>query len=314
MTAVIIIAALFLVAAGLGVAGLDIGQARALHRSERRRVDALAANYAAPEISDVASHRRSGALARSILSVGVGPVWESRISTRVLLLAALFGAAVAWTGLCVVLRLPPGVWAPGSVLGALAPPQLALRFEQSRLDAKFADVFPDAIDMIVRMLRAGLPMTAAMSVVAAESVSPVKEAFASVAAQMAIGVSFERALVSVGKRVRSADFRFFTVAASLQHATGGNLVSTLDILSDIIRKRRAGRLKARAVTAEVRTSAYLLAAIPFLVLGGLLLTSPKYLAPLVTDPRGHIIIGMAVGSLLTGFLTMRQMMLGVTRV
>jgi tight adherence protein B len=100
----------------------------------------------------------------------------------------------------------------------------------------------------------------------------------------------------------------------LQRATGGNLATTLDILSDIMRKRRAMRLKGKAVTGEVRMSAYVLAAIPFVVIGGLLIASPDYLQPLISDRRGNVIVGLAVGSLIAGFATIRQMMRSVTQV
>jgi tight adherence protein B len=310
----LLIAAILLVMAGVWVLMVEAGDVRAAHQAARHRVDNILTTYATPVAAEGVTHGRAKALARSVLGVGVRPIWDSKLTLRMLLFSALCGAVAAWAVLCVVLRLPAWIWLAGTLAGCFVPPQTLLRLEQARLEAKFIDVFPDAIDMIVRMLRAGLPITAAIGVVGAESASPVKEAFASVGAQMSIGIGFDRALLTTGKRVRSADFRFFTVAASLQHATGGNLVETLDILSEIIRKRRAERLKARAVTAEVRTSAYLLGAIPFVVVAGLLLTSPDYLAPLVTDPRGHIIIGMAVGSLLTGFFIMRQMMLSVTRI
>jgi tight adherence protein B len=100
----------------------------------------------------------------------------------------------------------------------------------------------------------------------------------------------------------------------LQHLTGGNLAATLEVLSDIVRKRRAVRMKAKATTAEIRVSGYVLASLPFLIVLTLLLIQPGYLTPLFTDPRGHIILLMAAGGLAAGGLTMRQMMRSVTSI
>ncbi len=174
------------------------------------------------------------------------------------------------------------------------------------------EAFPDTIDMVIRMLRAGVPITGAVRSVGEEAPPPVNELFANLADQMAIGITFEDALAKAGQRVGLPDFRFFVVAVSLQRATGGNLATTLDILSDIMRKRRAMRMKARATTGEVRMSAYVLGAIPFLVIGGLLVITPNYLEPLIDDPRGNVIIAMAVGSLVIGFGIIRHMMHSVT--
>ena len=144
--------------------------------------------------------------------------------------------------------------------------------------------------------------------------SPVSDVFTNLADQMAIGITFEDALAVAGERVGLPDFRFFVTAVALQRATGGNLASTLEILSEIMRKRRAMRLKARAVTGEVRMSAYVLGSMPFFVIGGLLLVTPNYLEPLIVDSRGNVIIAMAVVSLAIGFGTIQRMMRSVTNV
>ncbi len=173
-------------------------------------------------------------------------------------------------------------------------------------------VFPDCIDMIIRMLRAGLPIGAAVRAVGDEGPPPVSAVFTTLADQMAIGIPFGDALAQAGQRIGLSDFRFFAVAVSLQRATGGNLATTLDILSDLMRKRRATRLKAKATTGEVRMSAYVLGAIPFLVIGGLLVMTPDYLQPLMHDQRGKFIIAGAAFSLFMGFAIIRQMMRSVT--
>jgi tight adherence protein B len=310
-----LMAALLLIA-GVTVLIVGVVTMRAAQRDVKRRVDVVLGSSGAAMLGgdgEAAKGREAG-IVRKILGVGVSRSWDSELATPVLLIAGLVGGTLLAVALSILFHAPVWVSAPIGAIAAFGPPQMLLRMEQSRVQRKFVDTFPDAIDMIVRMLRAGLPMTAAIRVVGTEAMSPVKEVFASVGDQMAVGIPFDRALISAGKRIQAEDFRFFTVAAALQQSTGGNLASTLETLSVIIRKRRAGRMKAKAVTAEARMSSYVLGSIPFLIVGALLVVNPKYLAPLVTDPRGNVILALALGSLSTGFFVMYSMMRGVTKV
>jgi len=166
--------------------------------------------------------------------------------------------------------------------------------------------------MVIRMLRAGLPITAATRAVGNEAPAPVNLVFRSIADQVDIGVPFEVALAASAESIGLPDFRFFSVAISLQRETGGNLAVTLEILADIIRKRRTVRLRAQAATGEIRMSAYILGALPFLVTATFLVISPGYLTPLATDPRGHVIVGVALLGLALAYLTMRRMLHSVT--
>jgi tight adherence protein B len=136
--------------------------------------------------------------------------------------------------------------------------------------------------------------------------------FATIADQLKIGVPIEEAFDTSSRQIGLPDFRFFTVAVALQYSTGGNLTATLESLSDILRKRRATRLKAKAATGEIRITAYTLGGIPFLTTGALLILDPTYLTPLWTDPRGHMILGIAGGGLFLSYFSMRMMMRSVT--
>jgi tight adherence protein B len=162
--------------------------------------------------------------------------------------------------------------------------------------------------MVVRMVRAGLPVGPSLRIVGDEADPPLSTVFTGIANLADIGIPLADALATTGEAVGSPDFRFFGVAVALQQATGGNLAATLETLSEIIRKRRAVRLKARAATSEIRISAIVLGAIPFFIVGALLVVSPGYLEPLISDPRGNFIVGAALLSLLLAFVTMRTMM------
>jgi tight adherence protein B len=215
---------------------------------------------------------------------------------------------VAWLVVGRGLGAPLWFSLPLAALAFAFLPRLLLQGEQSKAEAQFLSLFPDAIDMMVRMLRAGLPVTAAIRTIGAEAPSPVDSVFRGVADQVDIGIPLEGALTQTAVQIGLGDFRFFAVAVALQRATGGNLAATLETLADIMRKRRAMRLKARSATAEVRLSAYVLGAMPFFIIAILLVLRPNYLVPLIADPRGNIIVGIAVTLLMLAFVSMRRMM------
>ena len=256
--------------------------------------------------------KKFDAQVRHIFTIGIKHTWAMQTSSLTLLLAAAVSAGGAWVlahqffGLSLLL----------SVLVCLSAsffvPRFILSREKNRTERKFTDLFPDAVDTIARSIRAGLPITAAVRTVAIETLPPVSTVFATIADQLKIGVPIEEILDASSSKIGLPDFRFFTVALGLQYATGGNLTQTLELLSDIIRKRRAARLKAKAATGEIRITAYTLGGIPVVTTGALLVIQPGYLTPLWTDPRGHFIIAMAGTCLLLAFLTMRAMMRSVT--
>ena len=244
--------------------------------------------------------------------LGIPRRWAMHTNSAAPSLIALGAGAAMW--LLVRMAFGFSYWfvAPLVAAAFLLAPRMWLRRAQVKAEKKFMSVFPDAIDMVVRMLRAGLPITAAIRSISREASPPVDMVFAMLNEQVEIGVPLDEALETIGGRIGLPDFRFFAVAVSLQSATGGNLASTLEILTDIMRKRRAVRLKAQAATAEVRLSAYVLGALPFFVVGVLLVVNPSYLAPLVKDPRGNLIVAVASFSLLIAFFSMRQMMRSIT--
>lgn len=251
---------------------------------------------------------------RHWFSLGLQRNWGMRARPPLLCAMALGGAAVAWLLLHTTLHLSLLIAAPAALMMFFLLPRQWLKHEQNSADQKFVAAFPETIDMMIRMLRAGLPVTATIRAIGSEAAPPVNRVFAHIADQMEIGIAFEDALSISGNEIGLPDFRFFAVSISLQRATGGNLSSTLGILSDIMRKRRAMRQKGRAVTGEVRMSAYVLGGIPFLVIGAMLIVSPHYLQPLISDRRGNIIVGIAAIMMFAGFATIRTLLRSVTQV
>jgi tight adherence protein B len=245
---------------------------------------------------------------RSLFTYRMTRTWGVTAKSSYLLTAGLIAAVGLGGVTAIVLHMPGYIAGLAAAGGFFLLPRLLIKRQQGRADGQFSELLPDAIDMVVRMVRAGLPVGPALRAVGDEAAPPLSTVFNSIANLADIGIPLAEALATTGETVGNPDFRFFGVAVALQQATGGNLAATLETLSEIIRKRRAVRLKARAATAEIRVSAIVLGAIPFFIIGVLLVVSPGYLQPLISDPRGNIIIGAAVLGLLLAFLTMRMMM------
>jgi Flp pilus assembly protein TadB len=171
----------------------------------------------------------------------------------------------------------------------------------------FLEVFPDALDLIARIVRAGVPVSTGIEVAGKESPEPVKSVFAELASQNRVGITFEDSLNRMVKRLNIQDFSFFASALVLQRESGGNISETVSNLSAIVRKRKELRKKGEALTAEARTVAGVLAALPFLGSGLVALVNFPYISLLFTDTRGNIIMGIAMTMLLIGMGIMRAM-------
>lgn len=167
------------------------------------------------------------------------------------------------------------------------------------------DQFPDCLSMIVRSVRAGVPLTEAIRIVSRESPVPSSDEFGRVAGDLAIGVPISDALKSLADRNDITEFRFFATALTLQSQTGGRLGETLDNLGGIIRKRMALKSRGRALASEARTTAMILGGLPLLAGAGLYLMNPAYVMVLFVDPTGKIILATATVMLCMGALIMR---------
>lgn len=251
---------------------------------------------------------------RRLFGFGMAHEWGARIPSFQLILVAVLAGSTLWSLTRVAVQLPLWLALPITAAGFMLAPRTWLQIQQARTEKRFIELFPDALDMCVRMLRAGLPVSAAIRTIGQEGPAPINEVFIVIADRVEIGIPLEEALRITGKELGLDEFRFFAAVVALQRSTGGNLAQTLELLADIMRKRRTMRLKARATTSEVRASAYILGAMPFLVIGALLVLSPEYLQPLFSDPRGHVVLGIAAGSLLLAFYSMRRLVRSVTAI
>jgi tight adherence protein B len=194
----------------------------------------------------------------------------------------------------------------GVLVGAAVPHFVIGRMGKRRL-AAFIGLFPDAIDLIVRALRSGLPVTEAIVGAGHEIADPVGAELRLVESGMRMGRDLESLLWETAKRIDSSEFRFFVIALSVQRETGGNLAETLANLADILRRRKQMQAKARAMASETRATTMILGGLPVAVILVLTLTSPAYLVPLYNDVRGLVLDAIAVTMLVTGVVIMNKM-------
>ncbi|MBW4331500.1 type II secretion system F family protein [Stakelama sp. CBK3Z-3] len=172
----------------------------------------------------------------------------------------------------------------GIFLGA-GIPHKAVSMVIKRRVGQFTAKFPDAIELLVRGLRSGLPITETISVVGNEMKGPVGEEFRAVADKMKIGRSLDSALQETADRLGTPEFQFFVITIQIQRETGGNLAETLSNLADVLRKRSQMKLKIKAMSSESKASAYIVGALPFIVFGLIMWISPDYMTDFFKDPR-----------------------------
>ncbi len=309
----------FLLLAGISVMGVAYAMGRQDRKLMAERM-ALVVESAQTTKREQAPSRiwahleRFDGSVRGIFSFGMTRTWAMTANTLLLSMSAVGASMAMWFLARNVIGLSPLLAILVAAAAFVAAPRFILKRQQQRAEAAFIEAFPDAVDSVTRMLQAGMPIASALRSVANEGQPPVSTVFNNIADQTNIGVGISDALDASSKTIGLPDYRFFAVAVILQTATGGNLVGTLEKLSEIIRKRRAVRRKAKAVTAEVRFAAYILGALPFLTIGGLLVIQPDYLDVLFADPRGHMVIGIAAGMLCFAALSIRTMMASVSHV
>ncbi|WP_372624355.1 type II secretion system F family protein [Falsiroseomonas sp.] len=298
----LLLAGALLVLRGGGRQRAELRLARLVQRTPRPE-----ANASEP-VLDFAPTLELGRGQRILAKLGRSPYVPAkrRIPLPFILLAAaatgsLVSIAVAW-GLVAFLALPAGI-----ASGLLTVRLLFQREAGRHREALFQQV-PDAMDVIVRAIRAGLPLNEALRSVAREAPSPTREEFEKAVAQLAIGVPAEQALVTLGERTGLPEYNFFVITVGLQAQTGGNLGETLANLSDLTRQRVTLQGRTRAITAEARLSAKIIVALPVVCGAAISLLKPGQLSPLFEDPFGRKLLVIGVSMLLTGILIMRGML------
>ncbi len=180
-------------------------------------------------------------------------------------------------------------------------PHLAVSTLINRRISKFNVNFPDAIELMVRGLRSGLPITETLNVVGTELTGPISEEFRAVGDKIKIGRTMEAALQETADRLGTPEIQFFCITLQIQRETGGNLAETLSNLAEVLRKRAQMRLKVKAMSSESKASAYIIGCLPFVVFGLIYSVNPSYMGKFFIDPRLMMLGGggmcwMAIGA------------------
>jgi tight adherence protein B len=220
-----------------------------------------------------------------------------------LMLACGLGAALGTGVLLATGRLAYTL--PAAVIGG-ALPYLYVRHRRTRRLKRFEELFPGAVDLLGRAIRAGHPLASGMRMVVEECPEPVAGEFRRTFEEQRFGLPVDDSLVSLADRVPLVDVRIFVTALLIQREVGGNLAEILDNLSHIVRERFTLMRQVRVLTAEGRLSMYVLGAMPFGVGGFVLIANPEYIMTLFTHPIGRLMFGTALVLQAAGWLWMKK--------
>jgi tight adherence protein B len=298
--------------AGLGLSGLMVARAQ----EHRQKLDARLTAAVAP-------HMR---VQRSVISAFAPPV-QTKDRSLLGFACWLFRFDPAksdqyalswWVVLIITFGMAYAVeMLVGGMIGSMAPliipviwiglSRLYFGWAEGRRRDQFFVQFPEALTMIVRSVRVGIPVMEGMRLVSREAPQPTQREFAKLIEQVSIGVTLEDAIQDMARRSGLPEYRFFATAIALQNQTGGALSETLEGLADVVRKRVAVKARGQALASEGKTSAAILSALPVFTGLMLWLMNPSYLMVLFTDPTGQKIFISALGSLAMGILIMRTM-------
>jgi tight adherence protein B len=211
----------------------------------------------------------------------------------------MFAAFLLGAPTMVILGLP--------ISAGLGLPRWILGFLIKRRQNKFLTEFPNALDVIVRSIKSGLPLNDAIRLIANEGKEPVKGEFRRVVESQQIGLSVADACMRMGNHMPLQEVNFFSIVIAIQSQAGGNLSEAIGNLAKVLRERKKMKAKVQALSMEAKASAVIIGALPFIVATLVYLTSPQYMLILFTDPRGHLIMAASAIWMSIGIFVMRNM-------
>jgi tight adherence protein B len=219
--------------------------------------------------------------------------------------SAVLGILVMLAALFV--RQPLWMDAMGGAVAGLLLPRLMLGFMAKRRTKKFTEAFSDAMDIIVRGVKSGLPVSDCLKIIARESVQPLGGEFQRLVENLGMGMDFDQALERMYERMPTNELKFFAIVMTVQAKAGGNLAEALGNLSAVLRARKLMREKVKALSAEATSSAMIIGALPPGVVTMISLTQPLYMQPLFNDSRGKLILLVSGFWMGIGIFVMRRM-------
>ncbi len=277
----------------------DRSAARAVDPARRRKsLQEMLKELEAERKSD--TKKSSISITRRIEQAGLS--WSRR---TFYIISAVIGAVAA--GLCVAVGFPAYAAAAIGIAGTLGLPRWVVNRLRKRRLNKFQMEFANAIDVIVRGVKAGLPLTDCIGIVASEAPEPIKGEFVRIVESQKMGVSISDAVARMPDQVPISEVNFFAIAIGIQQVSGGNLSEALSNLSSVLRERQRMKGKISAMSMEAKASAAIIAALPFVVMVMVYVTSPDYIMLLFTDQLGHVMLGAGAFWMTLGVIVMRKM-------
>lgn len=219
-----------------------------------------------------------------------------------------FAAAGAVLALVTYVKFGNPIISVALALGiAFGLPNLVIARRRAARIKKFVDNLPEALDIIVRGVRSGLPVNDTLRIIANEAKEPVKSEFRRVIEQQQLGISVSDALAKLALRVPATETNFFAIVIEIQSKAGGNLSEAVGNLSKTVRERKKMRSKISAMSMEALASAAIIAVVPFVVTFALYMTSPQYMSLLFSTSHGRIVALLGLSWMAIGGIAMKKM-------
>lgn len=217
-------------------------------------------------------------------------------------------AGVAVTALLFIVGAPLILLPGGLLVGAVGLPRWFVAFHRNRRVKQFLEEFPNALDIIVRAVKSGLPLNDGIRLIASESPEPVRGEFRRMVEAQQVGVSIPDAALRMTETMPCPEAGFFGIVIQIQAQAGGNLSEALGNLSRVLRDRKKMKAKVQALSMEAKASAAIIGALPIIVATLVYLSSPNYIMPLFVTSTGHLILGISGIWMSIGIFVMRKMM------
>jgi tight adherence protein B len=225
--------------------------------------------------------------------------------TQFYIASVVFGIVAALMALIAGAMLP--IVAGILLIGTAGFPRWFVNFLIKRRCKAFLNEFPNALDVMVRSIKSGLPLNDAIRLIASDGQEPVKAEFRRIIEAQQVGLNIPEACARMINSIPLSEVSFFAIVIAIQAQAGGNLSEALGNLGKVLRERKKMKAKVQALSMEAKASACIIGALPFIVAFMVYMTSPDYMMILFTDPRGHIIMGCSAVWMSIGIWMMRNM-------
>jgi tight adherence protein B len=301
----------------LGVGGLAFALVGGDSRADKRRAAVTKSDAKALAAATVDRNARKKQIADGLRDIEMKGKRRANLATRIEQAGLSITKQQYWIGSAAIGFICSGLayvqsrsvllMALVALTTAVGLPQLALSRLRIRRINKFVANFPTAIDLIVRGIKSGLPLGDTIRIAASESPEPVKSEFRRAVEALSLGMTLPESVERMAQRVPIAETNFFSIVIAIQAKSGGNLSEALGNLSRVLRERKKMKGKISAMSMEAKASAAIIGAVPFLVVGALYVSSPKYISLLWATTHGRMISLIAIFWMGIGIAMMKKM-------